>query len=98
MDRPVEAAPEHKLYVAARYEHRHFGVHTALTCIGGMLKVDGNGAKTGYAMWNAGADWNLNKYLSLYVTADNLLAVKYEIIDGFPMPRTTFMGGMTVTF
>ncbi|MBR1631071.1 MAG: TonB-dependent receptor [Paludibacteraceae bacterium] len=98
MDRPVEAAPEHKLYVAARYEHRHFGVHTALTCIGGMLKVDGNGAKTGYAMWNAGADWHLNKYLSLYVTADNLLAVKYEIIDGFPMPRTTFMGGMTVTF
>ena len=39
----------------------------------------------------------LQKIFTFY-DGDNLLAQKYEIILGQPMPRATFMAGVNLTF
>ncbi len=36
--------------------------------------------------------------VSLWARGENLLAQKYEINAGYPMPRATFMGGVSVNF
>ena len=35
--------------------------------------------------------------MSLY-EGENLLAQRYEINDGFPMPKATVMGGVNINF
>ena len=37
-------------------------------------------------------------YLSFYVRGENLLAQRYEINAGYPMPKATFMGGVNINF
>jgi iron complex outermembrane receptor protein len=37
------------------------------------------------------------KCLGLWVKGENLLAQKYEVIKGYPMPRATFMAGVNIT-
>ena len=36
--------------------------------------------------------------LSIWARGENLLAQSYEINLGYPMPRATFMGGVSVNF
>jgi iron complex outermembrane receptor protein len=44
------------------------------------------------------ASYAINKYASVWVRGENLLAQKYEINLGYPMPRATFMGGVSLNF
>ncbi|MDE7128918.1 MAG: TonB-dependent receptor, partial [Alistipes sp.] len=37
-------------------------------------------------------------WLSLFVRAENLLAQRYEINAGYPMPRATVMAGIDINF
>ena len=34
----------------------------------------------------------------IWAKGENLLAQKYEINEGYPMPKATFMGGVTLDF
>ena len=43
-------------------------------------------------------EFEVCKYLSLWVRGENLLAQRYEINAGFPMPRATVIGGVKVKF
>jgi iron complex outermembrane receptor protein len=43
-------------------------------------------------------EYQLLKSTHLWVRGENLLAQHYEVIDGFPMPKATFMGGVSFTF
>ena len=36
--------------------------------------------------------------LDIFVKGENLLAQRYEINAGYPMPKATFMGGINVNF
>ena len=37
-------------------------------------------------------------YADVFVRGENLLAQRYEINDGFPMPKATVMGGVNINF
>ena len=39
-----------------------------------------------------------DKGLNLFVKGENLLAQRYEINAGYPMPKATFMGGINLNF
>ena len=41
---------------------------------------------------------DLNRNITLWVRGENLLAQRYELNLGYPMPRATFMGGVSVNF
>ena len=47
---------------------------------------------------NANVNYQATKNVALWARGENLLAQKYEINLGYPMPRATFMGGVNVTF
>jgi iron complex outermembrane receptor protein len=49
-----------------------------------------------FYLLNASITYALTHNVSLWARGENLLAQKYEINLGYPMPRATFMGGVSV--
>lgn len=54
--------------------------------------------KENFCLLNASVNYALTKNVGLWLRGENLLAQKYEINLGYPMPRATFMGGVNVQF
>ena len=51
-----------------------------------------------FVLWNLNISYLLCNFASLFVKGENLLAQRYEINAGYPMPKATFMGGVHVNF
>lgn len=95
MKNPQPAAPEHKLNVTLTYHHERFHIGTNVQYINGLYLTTGsNPDKESYVLWNAHIAYRIWRGLWVNIKADNLLAWQYETIAGFPMPRTTIMGGV----
>ena len=47
-------------------------------------------------MWNVRASYRLCPYARLFVRGENLLAQRYEVMLGYPMPKATFLGGISL--
>ena len=54
--------------------------------------------KENFALLNASVTYAATRNISLWARGENLLAQKYEINLGYPMPRATFMGGVSINF
>ncbi|MFZ1236301.1 MAG: TonB-dependent receptor [Prevotella sp.] len=99
MSRPQLAAPRHKLMIGAGYQQNRFRLNSNLQYIAGLYTIIGaNEKKENYWLWNLTTGYQLSKKLQLFVKGENLLAQQYQTINGFPMPRATFMGGIDLTF
>lgn len=103
MDNPVIAAPEHKLYAGANFSKGRWNVSTGLQYIAGLYtQVGANGGGTDiqedFVLWNLRASFRVSKWLALWARGENLLAQKYEINAGYPMPRATVLGGINMHF
>ena len=60
--------------------------------------VGDNPKKESYVLWNLRGQYRIAKWVDVWVRGDNLLAQKYEINDGYPMPRVTVMAGFRFNF
>lgn len=103
MENPVIAAPEHKLYAGADFTRGRWSVSTGVQYVGGLytsVVTNGQGVETteNFVLWNLRATYRLCSFASLYVKGENLLAQRYEIMAGYPMPKATFMGGVNLSF
>lgn len=99
MENPVIAAPEHKLHAGASFTHGRWSVSTGIQYIAGLYTAVGNDARTeDFVLWNLRGQFRAAKWLDLWVRGENLLAQKYEINAGYPMPRATVVGGINVKF
>ena len=99
MHNPTIAAPEHKAFVALNYHHERFTIGTSLQAIVGLYKAVGdNPEKENFVLWNAHASYRIWKGLWAQLKAENMLAQEYEINLGFPMPKTTVLGGFEWRF
>ena len=49
-------------------------------------------------MWNLQGQFRAASWLRIWARGENLLAQRYEINDGFPMPKATVMAGMNINF
>ncbi|MDR2474009.1 MAG: TonB-dependent receptor [Tannerella sp.] len=97
MDTPITGAPEHKFYVGANFSKGKYSLGGGVMHISGLYLSTGNEAqKSNYTILKARAGYRIAKSIELFVNGDNLLAQKYETMLGFPMPRATFNGGITV--
>ena len=54
--------------------------------------------EAGVVLWNLRASLRVNRLLTIFVRGENLLAQRYEINAGYPMPRATFIGGIRLDF
>lgn len=103
MENPVIAAPEHKLYAGASFAKGRWNVSTGIQYIDGLYTSvlnNGRGTETteSFVLWNLRGQFRAAKWLNLWVRGENLLAQKYEINAGYPMPRATVMGGINIHF
>ena len=100
MENPVLAAPEHKLYAGVDYRHGRWTVTSGVQYIKGLYTsvTKGQEKQESFVLWNLNASFRLCNFASLFVKGENLLAQRYEINAGYPMPKATFMGGVNVNF
>lgn len=97
MSNPVVAAPKHKLYAGATLTEGRWSVSSGVQYIAGLYTTVGKNAQTeDFVLWNVRAAFRATKWLSLWARGENLLAQKYEINAGYPMPRATVMGGINI--
>ena len=99
MDNPVIAAPEHKLYAGAAFSKGRWNVSSGLQYIAGLYTSVGETETTeDFVLWNLRASFRAAKWLDIWARGENLLAQRYEINAGYPMPRATVMGGVNISF
>lgn len=96
MKRPVVAAPEHKLYVGISFHEGRWTTSTGVQYINGLYISTNPIKKEQFVLWNVRAQVQVVKWLQIWVRGENLLAKRYEINAGYPMPLATAMGGVTI--
>lgn len=97
MENPVIAAPEHKLYVGGNYTRGRWSVSSGMQYIAGLYtSVGENPATERFVLWNLRGQFRVLKWLKVWIMGENLLAQKYEINAGYPMPRATVIGGINI--
>ena len=96
MEPPVVAAPEHKLYAGAAFAQGRWNVSTGLQYIAGLYTAVNPDTTEDFLLWNVRASFRAAKWLDIWARGENLLAQKYEINAGYPMPRATVMGGINI--
>lgn len=97
MKNPVIAAPEHKLYAGAVFFYGRWNVSTGVQYINGLYTSVGEvEKKENFVLWNLRASFRALDWLDIWARGENLLAQKYEINAGYPMPGVTVMFGFNV--
>ena len=98
MHNKVLASPEHKAYVGADYRRGRWTLAAGLQYIDGLYtQVDPTEVDENFLLLNVTAGYRLLPWLNLWAKGENLLAQKYEINYGYPMPKATFMGGVNIS-
>lgn len=103
MEYKVLASPEHKFYAGIHYTKDKWNLATGVQYIHNLYTVLENKKtnveekKESFALWNIRGSYRPLKYLEIFVKGENLLAQKYEINTGYPMPRATAFAGIHIT-
>ncbi|RGN29676.1 TonB-dependent receptor plug domain-containing protein [Bacteroides oleiciplenus] len=98
MENPVLASPEHKLYGGVNFRKGRWSASTGIQYVKGLYTDLDVETKENFVLWDMQGSFKATNYLSFYVRGENLLAQRYEIIAGYPMPKATFMGGVNINF
>lgn len=98
MKNPVIAAPEHKLYAGMNFSQGRWNVSTGLQYIAGLYTQVAPDVTENFVLWNLRAAFHANRWLDVWARGENLLAQKYEINAGYPMPRATVTAGVNINF
>ena len=99
MKNPVLAAPKYKGYFGADFSRDKWQARAGLQVISGLYKSVGDNPLTeSFVLLNASVGYRVIKPLRLWIKGENLLAQRYEINAGYPMPKATFMVGVDLHF
>ena len=89
--------PRNKLYAGGDFGKGRWSVSTGVQYIAGLYTAaapDPEVREAGFVLWNLRASLRVNRLLTIFVRGENLLAERYEINAGYPMPRATVFGGL----
>ena len=99
MENKIVGAPEFKAYLGVNYHNGPFSITAGGRDISNLYTVVGaEPVKENFFLLSLNASYKILDWLSLWARGDNLLAQKYEINAGYPMPRATFMSGISISF
>lgn len=97
MHNKVLAAPKHKAYLGADYRRGRWMLAGGLQYIDGLYtQVDPTEIQENFLLLNVTAAYKALPWLNIWAKGENLLAQKYEVNYGYPMPKATFMGGVNI--
>lgn len=95
MDTPITGAPRNKFYAGLVYSPGKFTFSAGAQVIDKLyLATSANPITSNYTLLDARAAYRPMKWIEVFVKGDNLLGQEYETMNGFPMPKATFMGGV----
>lgn len=100
MKHHVLAAPQYKGYLGATMHYGKWSATAGLQQVCGLytnVGTDDDPTET-FTLLNATVAYQVLPWLQLWAKGDNLLAQKYEINAGYPMPSANFMGGVSINF
>lgn len=90
-------APNYKGHIGADMQYGRWQASASLTALAGLCTQTGEEVKReSFALLNASVSYQAARILTLWIRGENLLAQRYEINAGYPMPRATFMAGIRV--
>ncbi len=99
MKNPVLSAPEHKAYAGVDYVRGRWSASSGIQYVNGLYTAVGKTeTKENFLLWNIRGNYRLCGWADLFVKGENLLAQRYEIMAGYPMPEANFMGGVNIHF
>lgn len=102
MKTPLPATPEHSLYFSGNYRYKKFSFNMKLQNIFNLYNQDNTGeisiVENNYNLLGVRIGYRINKYLNVFVNADNLLNQEYQINNGYPMPGITVFGGVNLRY
>jgi len=98
MDNPVLASPEHKLYAGTAFSKGRWNVSTGFQYVAGLYKKLDPEETEDFLLWNVRGSFRVLDGFDVWVKGENLLAQRYEINAGFPMPKATVMAGVNIKF
>lgn len=105
METPIVASPTYKGYVGATARYGRWMASVGVQQLCGLYTAVDNAKtpadeeqKEDVTLLNATLSYQPSSLVRLYVKGDNLLAQRYEINAGYPMPRATVMGGIVLDF
>ncbi len=96
MHKPMVGAPRYKGYIGVDSNFGKWSLMAGIQHIAGLYVSTTD--RNNFTLLNASISYQLCPFVQLWAKGDNLLAQKYEIIAGYPMPRATFMGGVSLKF
>ena len=97
MKNKVVAAPENTVYVGADFHNGKWVATLGLQEITNLYTAVGDAEqKENFMLLNGSVTYAATHNISLWARGENLLAQKYEINLGYPMPRATFMAGVSI--
>ena len=95
---PVVGAPEHKAYAGADYTNGKWDIGTGLQYLDGLYTSTDPKKKENFLLWHIRGSYRLHPIAQLFISGENLLAQRYEINAGYPMPKATVIGGINLNF
>ncbi|MFC2107229.1 TonB-dependent receptor [Bacteroidota bacterium] len=99
MEKAITGAPVHKAFLSGAYHINRITFNANLTYVGDLYtSVSPNETTQSYTLLNARLSYNLNKYIKLFLSGENLTDQQYEINYDYPMPGITVMGGVHFTY
>ena len=99
MTNKVIGAPTSSNYFGVDYRNSKWYASLGLQYVVDLYTAVGDTErKEDFCLVNASVTYDAARNISLWARGENLLAQKYEINLGYPMPRATFMGGVSVNF
>lgn len=98
-DKPIIAAPKHMAFIEASWKINKLALSANTQYIDKLYTKIGDDSKTeNYTLLNTRVLYKFSKAFSMFINGDNLTGRRYTINEGFPMPRTTVMGGVDILF
>ncbi|MDE6545202.1 MAG: TonB-dependent receptor, partial [Paramuribaculum sp.] len=98
MERPIIAAPEHKLHAGTTFTRRRWSVSTGIQYIAGLYTAVDPDTRESFVLWNLRSSYRPAPPIEIWARGENLLAQRYEINAGYPMPRATVTAGINLRF
>lgn len=99
MKNPVVAAPVYKGYLGAEMHYGAWMATLGLQQVCGLYTAVGQEeSQEHFSLLGAQVQYTMPCRMRVWLRGDNLLAQRYEINAGYPMPKATFMAGFSIEF
>ncbi len=92
----VIAAPAHKLYARVDFSRGRWRISSGVQYVEGLYTSIDPVTTDSFVLWDADITLRISRRVALHVRGENLLAQRYEINLGYPMPRATVSGGIHI--